>query len=565
MFIAKTLILLYYTCRYNKRNFKGRGYLRKYIWYKKFWSIGDCVANSLSGIASIILTVYCAYLIDAFTAVDKADIDLTNQFLLLALIMVSFLAVTYLKLFFQVKHTKILKNVLTLDIGRKLINSTLEVSETQNIVTTEIDYVIDNYFLKFRLLAYTITVFLTTFFVGSSVSFEIVLITLIFSVFTFIINTKLNKKLAKKQADVQVSNKGIIAVITSVHKCVQTVNIFNAFKTANTILTESFEEKKAVNESYYKEETFVETINNIFTTILNFGALIGCILLLNKGEITIGEVTLLMYVINQFTKPLKALTTTINQMKSTESLRNKFEEILSIDSEVSKDIVVENITLNNVAFSYNQDPFITDLNLTFEKGKKYLIMGSSGSGKSTILKMLLKDNLHTKGDIFFGEYNLNDLNKSTIYKHISYAGQTVEIIIGTLRENIVLDKPYNEAIFNQIIKILNLEYLRDKFDVVVNETLDNFSGGELQRIAIARMLYDDSDIFIFDEFTSALDENNARNIEADLLSIKNKTLISVSHRLHTTLAHLYDEIIILDKGIIKAQGKFEDIKEVANV
>ncbi len=452
-----------------------------------------------------------------------------------------------------------------MDIGKKLVSSNLEVSETQNIVTTEIDYVIDNYFLKFRQLAYTITVFLATFFVGSSVSFEIVLITLMFSVLTFFINTKLNKSLSKKQSEVQVANKSVIALINSVHKCVQTINVFNAFKTTNTMLVSSFEDKKQVNQSYFKEETFVETINNIFTTLLNFGSLIGCLILLNKGEITIGQVTLLMYVINQFTRPLKALTTTISQMKSTEDLRKRFEEILSLEAEYPKDITFDNISLNHVDFSYNQNPFITDLNLIFEKGKKYLIMGSSGSGKSTILKMLLKDNLHNNGDIFFGNYNLNNLNKATIYKHISYAGQKVEIIIGTLRENIILDKPYNEEIFNQIIKVLNLGYLSEKFDVVVNETLDNFSGGELQRIAIARMLYDDSDIFIFDEFTSALDENNAKNIEADVLSIENKTLISVSHRLHETLAPLYDEIIVLEKGVIKARGKFEDIKEVANV
>ncbi len=539
--------------------------MRKYIWYKKFWSIGDCVSNSLFGIVTIVLSIYCAYLIDAFTAVNKDDVNIKKQILILALVMLFMIIASYIKLFFSINHNVILKRVLTEDIGKKLLSSNLPLSETQNIVTTEIDYVIDNYFLKFRILAYTGTVFVSTFFVGSTISFEIILFTLIFSIVTFFINSRLNNQLANKQVTLQSANKNMIAIITSVHKCVQSINIFNSFKTANHKLVTSFENKKIVNEDFYKAETFVEMVNTLFTRILNLGTLIGCIYLLYKGEITIGEVTLLLYAVNQFSRPLKDLTSTINKMKSTEELRKKFDEILSIEEEVPKEIEVGNISLSHIDFSYKEEDFIKDLNLTFEKGKKYLIMGASGSGKSTILKLLLKDNLYSNGDIFFGEHSLNELNKATLYKHISYAGQKVEIIIGTLRENIVLDKPYNEETFNQIIKVLNLEYLRDKFDLVINETLDNFSGGELQRIAIARMLYDDSDIFIFDEFTSALDENNAKNIEADVLNIENKTLISVSHRLHDSLAHLYDEIIVLDKGSVKASGTFEDIKEVIYV
>ncbi len=536
--------------------------MRKYIWYKKFWSIGDCVANALSGVATTFLTVYCAYLIDAFTVVDKEEVNVPWLLFLLALVLLGWFFCNYLRLIFSVKHNVILKRVLTLDIGKKLLSSNLQVSETQNIVTTEIDYVIDNYFLKFRVLVYTVTVFFASFVIGSTVSFVIVIVTLVFSIIIFTTSNMLNKKLANKQMEVQVANKKMIAIINSVHKSVQTINIFNAFKTVNARLTDSFVDKKELSEEYFKEETFVETVNNILNNIMTLGALIGGVFLLYKGEITIGELTLLMYAVREFSRPLKDLTTTINKMKSTEDLRIKFEEILDIEEETPKEIEISDIRFKNVDFSYNETPFITDMNLTFEKGKKYLIMGASGSGKSTILKMLLKENIHNKGDIFYGEHNIKDVNKATIYKHISYVGQRVEIIIGTLRENIILDKPYNEDRFNQIIKVLNMGYLEDKFDLVINETLDNFSGGELQRIAIARMLYDDSDIFIFDEFTSALDENNAKNIEEDILNIENKTLISVSHRLHDTLANIYDEIIILDKGVVKARGKYEELKEV---
>ncbi len=351
-----------------------------------------------------------------------------------------------------------------------------------------------------------------------------------------------------------------IAYLNGFFKNPDTINIFNSFDLVTNKLVKKFENKGKVVEGLYKEEAKVRAINQVVASSIQLISVGAGIYLLFLGEITLGEVTLLSFVANNIIRPLTRVTREINSIKTTKGIRDRLDDILLCEDETKMEIKFNNIVFENVNFSYDEKPFMTDIKFTLEKGKKYLIIGESGSGKSTIINLLLKKYIPTSGKILLDDKNLKDVNLPTLYEHISYASQRIELLVGTMKENILLDKVYDEEVFNGIMSVLNIEYLKDKLDIELTESIDNFSGGELQRIAIARMLYDDSDIFIFDEFTSALDNKNAHMIEKEVLKIENKTVISVSHRLQEDIMKKYDSIIVLEKGCIKAMGSYDVIK-----
>ncbi len=342
-------------------------------------------------------------------------------------------------------------------------------------------------------------------------------------------------------------------------------SIFNFRTTANIFGAEKFTYEKLKKYTDLKVKAIsksgrggnnVHIINTFFLVTIQFVALVIALLMAYNGDITVGEAIVLNSVIDIVASMLFDIVGNRVKYNSSKQVCDELAEILEYKLEVAEDIENGDIEFKNLDFSYTDEPFIEGLNLTFEKGKRYLIIGESGSGKSTLLKLILKKEEVIGGEILLNNKSYSSINKPTLYSKFGYVGQQMEILTGNLKDNILLDKAFDSARFYNIIKLLKLDYLKDSLEDELTEKLDNFSGGELQRIAIARMMYDDSEIFIFDEFTSALDKDSAYIIEKEILNIKNKTLINVSHRIHEDLAKEYDEVIIMEKGQLKSKGHY---------
>ena len=236
------------------------------------------------------------------------------------------------------------------------------------------------------------------------------------------------------------------------------------------------------------------------------------------------------------------------------------DEIL--DEEIDENmrrIEGSDIVFKDVCFSYDETDFMVNLNFRFEQGKKYLIIGESGSGKSTLLKLLLKELDVNSGKILYGEVSLSELSKSSWYALVGYVPQNLDIIPGTLCDNIVLSETIDESKLNSLVEILNITHLKENMSVELDEDLSNFSGGELQRVAIARTLYKEGcKVLLFDEFTSSLDVMNAHDIERHLLSIEDRTVLNISHRFSESSLKHYDKIMVLDQGRVEYFGRYED-------
>jgi len=253
-----------------------------------------------------------------------------------------------------------------------------------------------------------------------------------------------------------------------------------------------------------------------------------------------------------------------NEMDATKEIRVRLEQIINMQTdEPIVDFGRHDIEFQDVSFSYvdSEEGFISNLNCTFEMGKKYLLLGKSGSGKSTLLDMILRENVPNGGKIMYGADSLGEIPLNSWYKKVGYVDQKANIIPGTLRENITLGNPNIKHSLAEIAEIFNLLDLADSLDDMLHEDLGNFSGGELQRVEIARTIYKDSDIMLFDEPLSALDPKNAYAVESYITNLDSKMIINVSHRINESLLTAYDKIMLMDKGRVVYFGSYANDRE----
>ena len=284
---------------------------------------------------------------------------------------------------------------------------------------------------------------------------------------------------------------------------------------------------------------------------------------MNKGEISVGTAIIIIQLSTHIVGPVKTSISLINQIKSVSLIVDKIDEILCDSSEEIEDLSLEkfgkNIEIKNLNFSYSDErQALNNINLTFEKNKKYAIVGESGSGKSTLTKLLMRYYKNYTGEILIDNKNLQKILSHDLYKNISMIQQNVFMFDDSIKENIKLYADYSD---DEILEVCGrsglsnlISILPNGINSLVGENGNKLSGGEKQRIAIARSLINDTKILILDESTSALDNETAYNLETSLLSINDLTLVVVTHKLIKNILLSYDEIIVMKDGMIIEKG-----------
>jgi ATP-binding cassette subfamily C protein len=205
------------------------------------------------------------------------------------------------------------------------------------------------------------------------------------------------------------------------------------------------------------------------------------------------------------------------------------------------------IELQDVSLSLGEKTVLNHVSLTFEKGKKYLLTGESGAGKSTLLHVISGLYDDYQGEVKIGGCDLKTAPKEALSRLVSLASQEIFLFNDTIRNNITLFEEYSEESVQKVLRQCGLEELiarlPDGLDTVISENGSNFSGGEKQRLNLARALIRDSDILLLDEVSANLDPETTDFIERTVLGLDGKTVISVSHKMPEKLAALYDENI----------------------
>lgn len=213
-----------------------------------------------------------------------------------------------------------------------------------------------------------------------------------------------------------------------------------------------------------------------------------------------------------------------------------------------KDINSEVYTIRDLSFSYGDKKIFDNINYTFIRNKKYLIIGDSGIGKSTLLKLMFGYITNYKGDIYFNKELISENNYINIKNHVLYINQEPYLFNDTIRNNIYLNNSYEDEKILNILNELGLHLTIKDLDINVGDREMNISGGQRQRIVLARGLIRNQKIIFIDEGTSAVDKITSIQIEKMLLSRKDLTVIVVTHNINEETRDLFDQILFFSES-----------------
>ncbi|MBO4775193.1 MAG: ABC transporter ATP-binding protein [Lachnospiraceae bacterium] len=376
------------------------------------------------------------------------------------------------------------------------------------------------------------------------------------------------QKAAPIQKKVSESNNSFTSALSDFLDGFFVVKSFKAEKEVIDLFAKTDDELENNKSKMRKITHVIGSIGGMCGILAQLGVFFaGAAIALSGKALTPGMVIVFVQLMNYMIAPVSNIPMLLAKKKAANALMEK----LATELEKNRDDVAttelngvnEGIRLEDVSFSYDGDKEILhNISLDFKAGKSYAIVGGSGSGKSTLLNLLLTtgSNNHS-GHILVDDKELDTLSAKSLYENISVIGQNVFLFNSTIEDNITMFKEFPAEKVNEAIAKAHLSKLIAEHGNNYNcgENGKNLSGGEKQRISIARSLLRKSSVLLADEITAALDAKTAFEVSNEILDLEGITRIVVTHALDEALLKRYDEIIVLRDGRVEEVGTFDNL------
>ena len=530
------------------------------------------VAGSTAGIA---------WLLDP--AIKKIFIEKNQSLILLIpfLIILTFAVkgiALYLAKTIMISVAEEVKKVLQLEMVKSLINADTQVIDQKhsgkfisnltydvNHITTLLSTAILNLFKdSLTLIALLFVMFYQ--------NWKLSLIAMIMIPIASIVSQTLGKRVKKVVTEAQEKSGSLNSYLIELFKNHQLIKIFQREEYESTRADQHLGQLKDKNKKieiiFVRMSPIMETLTGIMIAILIYYS--GKLAL--KGEIDVGGFFSFLAAMMLAYQPVRALSTLNMTIKQGLSAASRILPIIDNKNKITnhldaQDINIKKSTINfkNINFKYNleEEDVLKNINIHMLGGKMTSLVGHSGSGKSTLLKLIARFYDAQSGDIFIDEQSIYKTKIKSLRNQISLVSQDTTLFDDTIKNNIAYAK--KDASDEEIITASRFSYSHDfidklpnKYETIIGENGVRLSGGEKQRLSIARAMIKKSPIILLDEATSSLDAETESKIQ-DALKIltKDKTTIVIAHRLSTILNS--DQIYIIDAGNVVANGKHDEL------
>lgn len=485
------------------------------------------------------------------------DDHLLDSILSLIVIVLIFLGVYLIVSTLQQYVVEVLKNKIRYSLNQNLYQSYAsrnvesfqkkDSSEILNEFNNEVNVVIDNYVSsKLNVFSLTISLILGSLYIAN-LSVEILMFLLFCAFITILINSIFKNSLKKNQMNYLDSMKQWLCSIKNLCRCFNDIKILNLEK----VFCDGLDiENKNLEQSTLKNNGFIKiltSINSFISQAMFFLTLLFGIVLIHYNRLTVGQLLGIAQASNMVIMPIVNYANLRNMIQSSKPVLQKLLDN-SICSEEKEPIIfdeqIHDIKIKHLSYSYGVRQILDLNNLVIDQGKKYLVIGKSGDGKSTFLDILTKQK---KADgIYVNNKDLKDVQFSTYADKFSYVNQNNDLLPFSFEQNITLGRKMSKYSLKDLVTIFNLESIFDK----ERDNLDfehlNLSGGEKQRICLARAIYRNKKWLFLDEAFSAIDKTNSDRIHQFILSDPYLTVLSIEHKVTKETVSLYDKVLLFE-------------------
>ena len=372
-------------------------------------------------------------------------------------------------------------------------------------------------------------------------------------------------------AEKQVSerNRDFTAALSD---CLSGFAVVKTFKAEREIFQLFAESNRALEQEKFSRrrlKVLIGMIGAVTGLVAQLGVfLAGTWLALSGSGLTAGTVILFVNLMNFMIGPVSELPALLAGRRAALGLIGKLADALEKDGSAGGSRTLSrlehSIELRDVSFGYEEGKDVLHhVSARFEAGRAYAIVGGSGSGKSTLLNLLLAENTGYRGSVLLDGTELRELSPEALYGLMSVIQQNVFVFNASIRDNVSMFREFPQEALDEAIRRAHLRELLDArgADYLCGENGKGLSGGEKQRVSIARSLLKKSSVLLVDEATAALDVQTAYQVSSDILDLTGMTRIVVTHSLEEALLRRYDGIFVLKNGTLAESGSFDELMQ----
>ena len=524
--------------------------LIKHFWKENLLMIVILLGNALALTATSLMQIL---ILDALISLNLINFLHAMGYLLMAYLIM--LGMTYLKIRYQSKLIQQQTTFLRVKVLKKISQISYEdfkSKESQSYVswfTNDMDLIEKQSLVPLYALIGGIINAITSGIALLTMHWSLIALTASLVLVLLFIPKLFSGRMERTTRQVAQANEEFIQKIGNYLMAYDTIFSYRKFSYIIKKTEQASDHLAQEKNNYQKEIGWVTVISGLGNILSQFSlyALTGYLAV--QQIVTIGSLSATASLAGDIFNTVSNISQYLAIIKSSKPIFDKFEE-LEPAHYISQNLTpIDELSLENISFAYQENPLFTGLSYRFKIGGKYAITGNSGSGKSTLLNLLAGKNRHYQGTIRYGKNSILDVDYDSLYENMIYINQHDSQIEGTILENLTFGEELSVDYIYKILEALDLKQvitqLPDGLNTKIGDKGSLLSGGQLQRLSIARALLHDKPILLLDESTSGLDQETMLKIENLLIQQKDKTLIMVTHHLHPEILQQLDGVLQL--------------------